>query len=124
MYTVSLLNQSYSVPEQNETGYGPALTALLRALAASFPQLSGGTYSLTAELDWGASYGTKSVWFKSRTANPASTGAVRLAAADGVYWRNQANSSDIGLTKDSLDNLCWNGVIIAVSNPSGTITAA
>ena len=27
MYTVSLLNQSYSVPEQNETGYGPALTA-------------------------------------------------------------------------------------------------
>lgn len=35
----------------------------------------------------------------SRTANPASAGFVRLASADAIKWRNNANGGDISLQK-------------------------
>jgi hypothetical protein len=37
--------------------------------------------------------------FQSNTANPALTGVLRLASADGIAWRNNANSADVTLSK-------------------------
>lgn len=37
--------------------------------------------------------------FISATANPAASGAVRLANADAIAWRNNANGADVSLSK-------------------------
>jgi hypothetical protein len=55
-------------------------------------------------LDLGATYGIRAKWFRSKTTNPAVAGAVRLANADVISWRNGANGADlpIGLSGDAL----------------------
>lgn len=120
---VSLLGVSYSIPEPGDVNYDLALTNYLVALTTAFPQLNGGTYSLTGELDFGAAYGLKSVYYKSRTTNPASAGAVRLARADTLSWRNQANSADLALAVDSSNNLTFNSAYLT-GNPYALVSTA
>lgn len=43
--------------------------------------------------------------FQSSNANPAQSGVVRLANADGIVWRNNANTVDMSLRKDVFDLL-------------------
>jgi hypothetical protein len=87
--TVVVNSVSFQIPEPADTGYGTALDAYLKALATAFLPLGGGTNSLTAELDLGASFGLKSIYFKSATATPASAGQLRLAKTDSVKWKEQ-----------------------------------
>src|SRR3981189_2318013 len=102
-FTVVVNGQSYSVAEPSDTGYGTALDSYLKAIATAFLPLGGGTQALTAELDLGAPFGIKSAWFKSRTANPAVAGALRLAKTDSLSIRNNANGADLALGIDTLD---------------------
>lgn len=111
-FTVFLGSTAYSIPEAGEVGWSDSLVSYLRALATAFPQIRGGTYPLTGELDFGTTFGIKAPYFKSATANPASTGVLRLAAPDSIGWRNNANAADLALAIDNLDNLTWSGSII------------
>jgi hypothetical protein len=54
-----------------------------------------------------------SLYYKSRTANIATAGIVRLANADLIEWRNAANGGNLTLGVDSSDRLVYNGVIIS-----------
>jgi hypothetical protein len=63
----------------------------------------------------------------SSTANPAATGFVRMASTDLLNWRNNANSADVSLSKNSSDNLVWpnglslgGGTALTTTNQSGT----
>jgi len=56
--------------------------------------------------------GAKSSFFQSSTANAASSGAVRLASADLINWRNNANGADVSLSKDTSDRLNFNAKIL------------
>jgi hypothetical protein len=47
--------------------------------------------------------------FISASANPATTGILRLATADSICWRNAANSANLCISKDSNDVLSWAG---------------
>lgn len=114
--TVSLLSQNFSIPEPGDVGYDQQLTNYLKSLATAFPQLSGGAYSLTAELDLGASFGVKQLYLKTETATPATTGVVRLAKTDALDWRNNANSADLALKIDTGDALTFNGANVT-GNP-------
>src|SRR5229473_2830460 len=116
--TVSLLGVNYSVPEPTDVSYDAGLTSYLKALATAFPQLNGGTASLTAELDFGASFGIKAAWYKSETANPASAGQVRLAKTD------TANAADLALGIDTGDALTFGGVNVTGNPMLGANTAA
>jgi len=51
---------------------------------------------------------------------------LRLASADSIAWRNNANGADILLNKDSFDRLTFNGntVQALVYNAAGTIQNA
>lgn len=122
--TVSLLGVNYSVPEPGDPGYDAALTSYLKALATAFPQLSGGVQSLTAELDFGTSFGLKAAWYKSETVNPASAGQVRLAKTDTIKVRNNANSADLALGIDTGDALLWNGANVTGNPMLGATTGA
>lgn len=109
--TVTVSGSSYSVPAEADENWADEVSNLLIALSTSTKVLqnTGGNFSLTSEVDFGASYGLKSIYFKSRTTNPASTGEVRLARADTVTWRNEANDGDIELGVNSSDLLTYNG---------------
>lgn len=47
--------------------------------------------------------------FISGSANPATTGILRLASGDAICWRNAANSSNLCVSKDTNDVLTWAG---------------
>lgn len=58
--------------------------------------------------------GAQSNFFSSSSTNPAASGILRCASGDPcAVWRNNANSGDIALSKDTNDNLNFNGLIVA-----------
>lgn len=114
---------SYPVPATGEENWGGAakLDGLIIALATHGFQKSGGTFTLSADADFGASAGLKSVYYKSR-GTVSDSGVLRLANAETIGWRNAANSANKLLTVDSSDRLTYAGVVIASS--SGVVPVA
>lgn len=107
--SISLNGTSYLIPAIGESGWGTQVSAYLVALSTGILTKAGGSVTLTADVDFGASFGLKSLYYKSRTAAAASTGAVRLANTESLAWRNAANSADLALTVDSSDVLSFGG---------------
>jgi len=112
--SVSLNSVSYTIPLTGEDDWGVSTSNYLIALATGVLSKAGGSFTLTAEVDFGASYGVKSAYYKSR-GTASSTGIMRLANAETVSWRNAANSADLPLTVNSSNVLNYN------SNPILTL---
>ena len=110
--TVVLNGVSYSIPDPGDNSWGQDLTDYFVAQASGLLQKAGGTFTLTAEVDFGATYGLKSVYFKSRATSPATSGQVRLGNAESIGWRNAANSANLLLTVDATDTLLFNGTAV------------
>jgi hypothetical protein len=119
MSSIATLNGvQYIIPAYNDTGWAQGtgnLSQYLVAIAANTLQPSGGAFTLTADVDFGANFGVKALFLKTETANPASAGVIRLASADTIKWRNNANGADIALSKDSSDNLQYNATKVLLS---------
>lgn len=105
---------SYSYPELDDSGWGIIATAWAAAISTATLQKVGGTFTLTAEVDFGANYGLKSLYFKSRTVDTATSGQIRLAREDTISFRNTANNQNLALAVNGTDRLTWNGVILEV----------
>jgi hypothetical protein len=90
MATVLTFNgSSYSVPAYNDGGWAQGtgnLSLYLVAIAAGTLQTTGGTFTLSAEVDFGSTYGLKLPYIKTATATPATAGVVRLALTDTICW--------------------------------------
>lgn len=110
--TVTVNGSNHTIPQTNERGWGNAVTAWIQAISQYTLQPTGGAFSLTADADFGSSYGLKTNYLSTRTANPSGAGLMRLAKTDYIGWRNNANSGNLLLAIDSSDNLTFNGVII------------
>ena len=76
--TVTLNGVTYAIPAEGDSGWGTVLSSFFIATAASTLQKTGGTFTLTAETNFGATYGLKSAYLKSQATNPSATGVVRL----------------------------------------------
>lgn len=113
---------TYAYPETNDVDWGPDGTDWASAVTSGMLQKAGGLFQLLAEVDFGTTYGLKSVVYKTRTANIAAAGQFRLARADVIAFRNEANSADLNLGVSSSDVLQFNGVdvqsAISVSDTS------
>lgn len=107
--TVSLNGQFYNIPIKDENPDWSYLSTYLTAIPAGVLQKTGGTFTLSADTDFGSSFGLKSLYYKSRSANISSTGTIRLANNEAIGWRNSGNSTDIGLRVDASDKLSLNG---------------
>ncbi len=103
---------TFPYPEQGDEDWGPTATDWASAVTSGMLQKAGGTFTLTADVDFGASFGLKSLYYKTRTANLADSGQFRLAKTDVMNWRNNANSANLSLGIDSSDRLTFNGVPI------------
>lgn len=106
---------SYSVPADGDTGWGPDITAYFISIASNAFQKTGGSFTLTAEANFGNSFGISALYLKSRAANPSSSGVIRLGSTQSVSWRNNANNADLALTTDASDNLLYNSKTVLFS---------
>lgn len=111
--SVSLNGVTYSIPAVNDEGWGNNVSNYLIAIAQATLQKSGGSFTLTAEVNFGATYGIKAAYLKSQATNPASAGIIRLGNAEGIAWRNAANGADKTFKLDASDK--WSFGAVAVS---------
>jgi len=109
--SVSVNNTTYSVPARGDNTWSGAagVDGLLIALATHTLQVTGGTFTLQAEVNTGATYGFKLPYVKTATANPSTTGVIRLANNEGAGWRNAANNADLLLRVNATNILEFNG---------------
>lgn len=109
MATIVTWNASqYTVPATGEENWGGTtkVDGLLVALVTHGFQKTGGTFTLSADADFGATAGLKSLYYKSRSSNVADDGIIRLCNnTDIIYWRNAANSGNIGIWVDTSNNI-------------------
>lgn len=115
----------YIIPETGEVGWGGNTTSYLVAIAAGALQKTGGSFTLSADTDFGASFGLKSLYYKSRSANIAAAGILRLNNnSDSINWRNAANNADLPLTVDASDRLLYNGVPVLTGTTPGAYVSS
>lgn len=106
--TVSLNGTNYNVPDVGDS-WGQDVTNLLIAMVGGLLQKAGGSFTLTADIDFGANFGLKSAYYKSRAATIASAGIIRLANDEEINWRDQADSADKVLKVNTSDRLEFDG---------------
>ena len=112
----------YYYPEVGDLNWGSDATDWATAVTSGMLQKAGGTFTLTAEVDFGTGFGLKSLYYKTRTTSPATAGQFRLARADVISWRNQANSANLDLSVDATNTLLFNGSSIGGGGTWGSIT--
>jgi hypothetical protein len=120
--SVTFNSSTYVVPAIADASWGTNVSNYLIAISTGCLQKSGGSFTLTAEVSFGATYGLKAPYYKSASANIAAAGVVLLANADTINFRNYANSGDDVLSVDSSDNLNWNSAILLTASNSQVLT--
>lgn len=96
---------SYDYPEEGDQGWGDPATGWAQAVTQGMLQKAGGNFTLTADVDFGASFGLKVAYLKSRATNPASSGIVRLGNTEAISWRNFANGGNVTLSVNASDQV-------------------
>ena len=84
-------------------------------------QKTGGAFTLTSDVIFGATYGLQSVYFKSNAASVAASGTLRLANVDLVAWRNAGNTADLALSL-ATNTLQFNSIALADVSTAQTLT--
>ena len=114
----------YDVPEFRDTNYANELTQFFVAIPNGTLQPTGGTFTLLAEVDFGASYGVKSLYVKSRGSNPSTAGIFRMASAESIGWRNNANDGNLLLATNASDELLYDGdQVLTGTGPSAYVSS-
>jgi hypothetical protein len=116
---------NYIIPEPNEVGWGSNLDAFFTAIPAGCLQKTGGSFTLSAETDFGGAFGLKALYYKSRATNPSTTGIVRLGNTENVSWRDAGNTADLPLSVNASNQLTFNGTQISLNSftPSRAIVS-
>lgn len=132
--SVTYVGNSYSVPAYNDTGYAQGsgnLSSYLIALATGSLTLSGGSFPLTADANFGSSFGLVALYLKAVTGTISTAGFIRMANATSIGWRNAASGGNVTLTANASDQLVYAGGDVltstagsgyVVTTPDGTKT--
>ena len=78
----------YPFPDVGTRPWAAKIISWATAVTNGMLQKSGGAFTLTAELNFGASYGIKVLSVKSQGTTPASSGVLRLANNEEIAWRD------------------------------------
>ena len=120
---VTLNGVTYAIPVEGDDGWGTVVANYLIALGSGVLQKAGGTFTLTAEANFGATYGLKTAYIKSQATNPGSNGIVRLGNNESLTWRNQANSADLSLKVNTSNVLEFNGSELIAAGGAAIVNA-
>ncbi len=114
----------YDIPSFRDTNYANELTQFFVAIPNGTLQPTGGTFTLLADVDFGASYGLKSLYLKSRGASVSTAGIFRMATAESIGWRNNADDGNLLLTTNASDELLYNGSqVLTGAGPSSYVSS-
>lgn len=111
----------YAIPAIGEESWGQSLSDFFIAIPQGLLQKSGGTFTLTADVNFGANFGILAKYLTSRGVSPATIGLLRLNLTDVIAWRNNANSANLSLGINGSDQLTFGGTAI---QPSGNYITA
>lgn len=114
MQTVSFAGSSYNIPNTRGDRPWGGLSDFVIAAASKAINTAGGNFTLLADINFGATFGLVSTYYKSRTAGVADAGQLRLANADTIQWRNAAGDGNLSLAL-STNTLQFNGTSIPLS---------
>lgn len=109
---------SYTVPSVGEENWfgDDKVDGLLISLANNGFQKTGGTFTLTSEVDFGGTAGLTALYWGTRSSNDSTAGIFRLSNAESIGWRNAANSANLLLTVNSSNDLTFNGTSLMSSS--------
>jgi microcystin-dependent protein len=122
-YNVSLNGTPFPLPSQSERNWSAQVNAFFVAIGQTLLQKSGGSFSLTAEVDFGAAFGLSVAYLKSKTAGSggiAAAGWQRLSRIDRIAWRNLADTADIPLGLNQTSGRFQAGVAFQFYADAGT----
>ncbi len=117
---------SYNVPAYQDTGYaqGPGnLSSYLIALATGSLTLAGGSFPLTADANFGSSFGLLAKYFSSISTPIATTGVFRLANAETISWRNATDGGNISMSINASDQFQVGADIITPAGQGFVVTS-
>jgi hypothetical protein len=122
--TLSINGTDYPWPGDGDVGWGDKITDAVSALTTSTLQLKGGDFYLTAELDLGGTFGLALPYFKTKTANEASVGIIRLSNQDNICWRDLLDTSNLELVPSASSDgiLTYNGVDLLTTTGVQTLS--
>ena len=109
-------NVAYNYPQDFDTEWGVDATGWAQAVTNGLLQMAGGPFPLTAQVNFGPNFGITTLDVVSQSVNPASTGVIRLAKADTIVFRNNANTADLALAIDGSNALTFNGVALGLTS--------
>lgn len=112
---VNINNTAYTIPNTGEEGWGDNVTNWIVAASSFLLQRSGGSFPLSAEVDFGATAGLRALIYRSKASDVAASGVLRLGHADKISFRNQANSADLQLGVNALDQLTLGAFVFPIS---------
>lgn len=117
--SISFNGVVYSIPEVGDESWGESLTSYFTAIPQGALQKVGGSFTLTANVNFGPNFGLLAQYYTTRTTNAATAGNFRLARTDVISWRNQANGANLDLGVNASNQLTFGGGTIV----TGGITA-
>ncbi len=122
--TYTINGVDYTFPDVDDSDWGQNVTDWAGAVSSFLLQKSGGAFTLTAEVDFGANYGLLVKDLSSKTADPASAGFLQLAKTDVIAWRNDGTDGDINLAKKAGtdDLLQFNSIDLVNLSTAQTLT--
>lgn len=124
MINLVINGTAYPYPQTGDEPFGDQATNWAIAVTGALIQKSGGTFTLTGDLNFGSSFGLISPYYKSSSMYVAQSGNIRLANTDSIAFRNAANDGDLLLTtSDSGDGyLNYDGTDLADTSTAQTFT--
>ena len=103
---------TFEYPQLGDLDWADEATGWASAVTQGMLQKAGGSFTLTAEVDFGATFGLRAAYLRSKATNPAGTGFIRLGNTQNISWRNFANSADLPLSVNASNQLTFNGAVI------------
>lgn len=105
--TLLINSVSFSYPETGDENWGSQATGWAQAVTTGMLQKAGGAFTLTADVNFGSTYGLIAKSFKSINTPLPTGGTVQFAFGDAVIWRSFDNSQDLALKTDSTNHLVF-----------------
>lgn len=116
---------TYNYPELNDSPplveWGVTATDWATAVTQGMLQKAGGTFTLTANVNFGATYGLLTAFLSSRVTPVAATGLVRLDNANWMAWRNIGDTADLKLAVNASNQLTFDGNVLETGS-GGDVT--
>lgn len=120
--TVTINGTPYTIPQTGEKGWGANVTSWIQGVSSNTLQPTGGSFTLSADANFGGSFGLVAPYYKSFSNNISTTGVLRLSNTDGIGFRNAGNSSDFLLLPDADGFLKYNSIDLVNLSGSQTLT--